>query len=121
MRLGFLTNNAADVEKAARLGFGAIELQANAFGDAAQAPLDADMIEQTRTRCAQHGVEISALAYYDVAFKNKLFNGASPDLVLRAYERVFNAAEALGVQTIASMSGFDAERSWDGNVLLFAD
>ncbi|MEN9937609.1 MAG: Sugar phosphate isomerase/epimerase [Chloroflexota bacterium] len=121
MHLGFLTAAIADIEKAARLGFDAVELRTDAFGRADTGALDASAIEQTRAECRAHGVSISALAYYDVAFRGAVFNAAGPELVLAAYERVFDAAEALGVQTIASMSGFDAARDWDANVQLFAD
>ncbi len=60
-------------------------------------------------------------AYYDLAFKAATFNAADPRQVLQTYERVFDAAEHLGVRTIASMSGFDADRDWNGNLQLFAD
>ena len=121
MKLGFLTRSITDIEKARRLGFDGVELYANAFGDPLTGTLDANMIGDTNRLCEQHGMEISALAYYDVAFKAATFNAAGPEEVLNTYERVFDAAERLGVRTIASMSGFDANRDWAGNLQLFAD
>jgi sugar phosphate isomerase/epimerase len=121
MHLGFLSAAVADIDKAARLGFDGLELQADAFGRADAAALDADAIAQARAQCRERGVTISALAYYDVAFRSAVFNAAEPAFVHDVYERVFDAAERLGVQTVASMSGFDAARDWDGNLQLFAD
>ena len=121
MKLGFLTASAADIEKAARLGFDGIELEAPAFGDAAAGALDMDEVDAAGRLCARHAVEITALAYYDVSFQPQIFNRAGPERVLEAYERVFDAAQRLGVRTIASMSGFDAGRDWAGNLQLFAD
>src|SRR5688500_12048652 len=110
MKLGFLTEKIADIAKARRLGFAAVELDAGAFGNPGLGALDPDRIAEAKRLCAENGVEITALAYYDLA-------GAAPaeDQIATAYERVFDAAEALGVQTIASMSGFDAGRDWEGN------
>lgn len=116
MNLGFLTRDVADIEKAARLGFDGIELRTEAFGDAAAAPLDTGGVAAAGEMAAQYGVEITALAYYDLAFKPP-----PPAAVTVAYERVFDAAEALGVRVVASMSGFDPDRDWDGNLRLFAD
>lgn len=116
MKLGFLTADMADIEKAARLGFGAVELNTDVFGKAGAGPLDAGKIQQAKQLCERHGVEISALAYYAIAFAPP-----APDMVATAYERVFDAAATLGVQTIASMSGFDASRDWAGNIQLWAD
>ncbi len=121
MKLGFLTRTIADIEKAARFGFDAVELQANAFGDPRSRSLKHEAIAEAQQMCQQHGITISALAYYDVAFQAAAFNASEPDAVLVAYERVFDAAEQLGIQTIASMSGFDARRDWAGNVQLFTD
>ena len=56
-----------------------------------------------------------------MAFKAATFNAAAPEEVLNTYERVFDAAERLGVRTIASMSGFDDTRDWAGNLQLFAN
>ncbi len=116
MKLGFLTDKIADIEKAARLGFRGIELNAGAFGNAASGALDAEKIKQARDLCKTHDVEITALAYYDVAF-----NTPPADKVTSAYGNVFDAAEQLGVNVITSMSGFDGNRDWNGNVQLFAD
>jgi sugar phosphate isomerase/epimerase len=116
MKFAFLTANAADIEKAARLGFDGVELNASAFGVAGAGALDADKISQAEQLCAKHGVEITALAYYDLAF-----SPPAAGQVTNAYARVFDAAETLGVRTITSMSGFDASRDWAGNVQLFAE
>ncbi len=89
---------------------------ADAFGDAAAGSLDADAIAEAKRLAARHSVEVTALAYYDLAFRPP-----APEVVTTAYERVFDAADALGVQVIASMSGFDPDRDWDGNVRLFAE
>ena len=113
MKLGFLTNKAADLEKAARLGFDAVELAAGAMGKAAEGPLD---VSAARRLAAEHGIAISALAYYEVAW-------APPptDRFTATFGRLFDAAEALGVTVVATMSGFDAGRDWKGNLQLWAD
>lgn len=117
MKLSFLTGNIADLEKAARLGFDGIELQARALGNAAAGPLSQDAIAQARKLAEQHGVGIYALACYDL-----VGNPATPpETIRKAYENVFTGAEALGVNIIASMGGFDANRDWRGNIQLFAD
>ena len=121
MKLSFLTTQAADIEKAARLGFDGVELDATAFGDAFTGALDMRLVDAAAEACVQHQVEITALAYYDVSFNANIFNSSGPERVLQAYERVFDAAQRLGVHTIASMSGFDPDRNWSGNVQLFAD
>jgi sugar phosphate isomerase/epimerase len=116
MHLGFLTKNSADIGKAARLGFDAVELDVRAIGDPAADGLDARRVDEVRALSEQHGVAITALAYYDLAF-----SPPPESAVLGAYERVFDAAARLGVHTVTSMSGFDAARDWQGNVQLFAD
>jgi len=121
MKLAFLTQAVADIEKAARLGFGGIELYVNAFGDPLTGSLDTVLIDEAERLCTAHSIQITALAYYDMAFKSRAFNALSPDACLAPYDRVFDAAERLGVSTIASMSGFDAGLDWNGNVQLFAD
>jgi sugar phosphate isomerase/epimerase len=85
-------------------------------GNAAEAPLDANTIAQVQHLCAQYAISITALAYYDLAF-----NPPSSHAITPAYTRVFEAAEHLGVQVVASMSGFDAAQDWNGNIQLFAD
>ncbi len=120
MKLGFLTGNIADIEKAARLGFDAVELQATAFGSPTAGTLERQKIATVKQLCVQHQLEMTALAYYGVA-SDPAFRDSAPEQVLNAYERVFDAAEQLGVQTIASLSGFDARRGWAGNVQLWAD
>lgn len=116
MKLGFLTGSIDDIEKSARLGFDGIELKADAFGNAAEGPLNREEISRAGELAARYGVTVTALAYYDLAFRPP-----APDAITAAYERVFDAAEALGVNVIASMSGFDPDRDWAGNIRLFAD
>ncbi|HEX4206408.1 MAG TPA: sugar phosphate isomerase/epimerase family protein [Ktedonobacteraceae bacterium] len=116
MKLGFLTGNISDIEKAAQLGFDAVELSADAFGNAMQGELNTERIVEAKTQSEKHGVAITALAYYRLAA-----GASSIDAVTTAYERVFAAAAALGVHTIASMGGFDASLDWKGNIQLFAD
>jgi sugar phosphate isomerase/epimerase len=116
MKLGFLTGKVADIEKAARLGFPGIELQAWAFGDPnAGARPDPERIAEAKRLCEQHQVEITAIAYYGVPSVHPT------EPVLPIYERVFELAEALGVRVIASLGGFDHARDWEGNVQLFAE
>ncbi len=117
MKLSFLTRSIADLEKAAQLGFDGIELQATAFGNPAVEDLNKEAIAQAQRLVKQHGVEITAIAYYELAWGHFEQETDIP----RAYERVFALAETLGVQVIASMSGFDAHRDWQGNIQLFAD
>jgi sugar phosphate isomerase/epimerase len=116
VKLGFLTDKVADIEKAARLGFSGLELNAGAFGNAASGALDAEKIQQASDLCKTHDVQITALAYYDVAF-----NTPAADKFTSAYGNVFDAAEQLGVDVVTSMSGFDGNRDWQGNVQLWAD
>jgi sugar phosphate isomerase/epimerase len=117
MKLSFLTGTIDDLEKAARLGFDGIELQATAFGNIAIQKPDQVAIDHARQLVKQHKVDITAMAYYGLAFGH--FETEAD--IQRAYERVFDIAEALGVRVIASMSGFDAGRDWQGNLQLFAD
>jgi sugar phosphate isomerase/epimerase len=116
MKLGFLTGTYEDLAKAKRLGFQAIELQVSALGDPAQADLDTAKIAECKRLMQQHGVAITALAHYRCA-------GQPADVALAPVEfgRVFDAAEALGVQVVAAMSGFDADLSWDDNLKFWAD
>lgn len=116
MKLGFLTNESADIEKAACLGFDALELNVGAFGDLTHTELDKEAVTEVKRLSQQHSIEITALAYYGVAF-----NPPAAELIAKAYKRVFDAAEILGIRVIASMSGFDANRDWSGNLQLFAD
>lgn len=110
MKLGFLTGHSADIEKAARLGFAAIEIQAGT--DA----LEGEWAAQAKRLAATHNIEITAFAFYDLAFRPP-----AADRLTATYERAFNTAETLGVRTIASMAGFDSSRDWKGNIQLFAD
>lgn len=116
MRLGFLAREVADIGKAARLGFDGIELPTGAFGDPWSGQPDRAGLEQARGLAGSHGVEITALAHYVLSGSR-----ASVEDVTASYERAFDAAEALGVRVIASMSGFDPDRDWAGNVALFAE
>jgi sugar phosphate isomerase/epimerase len=116
MQLGFLTQQIDDIAKAARLGFDAVELNVRSFGNPTEQALDAERVQQVRRLCERHGIAISALAYYDMAFQPP-----AETAIQRGYERVFDTADALGVQVITSMSGFDPNRDWNGNLQLFAD
>jgi sugar phosphate isomerase/epimerase len=116
MRFGFLSGTIEDIDKAARLGFDAIELHGTAFGTLPRQPADPDAIEDARDRCRRHGVEVTAIAYYGLAR-----DGLAPAEALQAYRRVFDLAERLEVRTVASLGGFDAGRDWEGNLQLFAD
>jgi sugar phosphate isomerase/epimerase len=117
MKLSFLTGNIGDLEKAARLGFDGIELNAGALGDAVTGPLNRETIAQVRQLSEKHGVKVFALAFYELGGKRL----KTPETIRQAYERVFEAAELLGINIIASMGGFDADRDWKGNIQLFAD
>lgn len=121
MRLGFLTGDVADIEKAARFGFDGIELHAGAFlggrpFDSPGQAADPETVRIARASSERHQVEITAVAYYGLAGSVATLAEALAD-----YRRVFDLAEQLGVRTVASMSGFDAARDWDGNLRLFAD
>jgi sugar phosphate isomerase/epimerase len=116
MILGFLTDKYEDIVKARQMGFGGIELHATAFGDPAAAELDEKKISEAKTLCEKHDVRITALAYYRCA-------GTPTDVTLapKEFSRVFDAAESLGVKTVASMSGFDPDLDWSGNIRFWAD
>ena len=116
MKLGFLTPKMEDLEKAKRLGFTGIELHSAAFGDAAKGSLDKKKIAAAKALSKKTGVEITALAFY--YFDN------TPDSVKTwpaAYGRLFDAAESLGVGVITTMSGFDSNLDWNGNLQFWAD
>lgn len=117
MKLSFLTDNIADIEKAAQLGFDGIELNARAFGNPAEGELGRESIVHAKQLAEKYQVGIYSLAYYDLAWGSF----ASPETITKAYERVFGAAETLGINIVASMGGFDAGRNWEGNIQLFAD
>jgi sugar phosphate isomerase/epimerase len=119
MQLSFLTSDIQDIEKAARLGFDGIELQAGALVQAADGQINSEAIDQVKQLCEKHHVHVNSLAFYEIAFKSQVYS--SPNIVLKAYEQVFNVAEKMGITVIASMAGFDANRDWDANILLFAD
>ncbi|HEX4207494.1 MAG TPA: sugar phosphate isomerase/epimerase family protein [Ktedonobacteraceae bacterium] len=119
MQLSFLTGNVQDLEKAARLGFDGIELQAGAFVQATEGQINHEAIAQAKRLREKHRANINSLAFYEIAFKQQVYS--SPEIVLKAYEQVLNAAEAIGVTVIASMAGFDAKRDWHANIQLFAD
>jgi sugar phosphate isomerase/epimerase len=116
MKLGFLTASSLDIEKAARLGFQAVELNVEALGKIADGPISKEVTAHVRQLSEKHGIEITALAAYGA-----VFNPAFKENLTTAYERVFDVAEGLGVRVVASMSGFDANRDWNGNIQLFAD
>jgi sugar phosphate isomerase/epimerase len=116
MKLGFLTADHKDVEKAKRLGFPAIEINCRAFGEAGAGDLDKGKIAEAAALARKTGVEITALAYYDVAFKPP-----APGQFLAAHRRAFDAAEALGARVVAVMSGFDSSLDLEGNLKLWAE
>lgn len=116
MKLGFLGHSLQDVEKAARLNFAGLELSVGALGDATKGELEAEKIELLRQLCADNNVELTALAYYRCATKPEDVKTAPQE-----YTRVFDAAAALGVNTITTMSGFDSNLDWKGNLSFFAD
>jgi len=62
MKLGLLTADIGYIERAARLGFEAIELTTDALGDPARGDLDTQAIEDAANLLARHDIEISALA-----------------------------------------------------------
>jgi sugar phosphate isomerase/epimerase len=55
-------------KKAGRLGFSGIELSAGAFGVMSEGAPNADAVAQAKALCAKHNVEITALAFYDLAW-----------------------------------------------------
>ena len=116
MKLGFLTGNVADIEKAARLGFDGLELNVSALGNFITNTINQDAVNRTKELSQRYGITLTALAFYDLS---KASSADTPLAVI--YERIFNVAETLGVQVIASMGGFDANRDWKGNIQLFAD
>ncbi|MBC8076724.1 MAG: TIM barrel protein, partial [Chloroflexales bacterium] len=67
MQLSFLTADVSDIAKAARLGFDGVELNVSALGDATAGALNRVAIDQARQLCADHGMTITALAFYDLA------------------------------------------------------
>jgi sugar phosphate isomerase/epimerase len=119
MKLSFLTKAIDDLEKAARLGFDGIELQAGALVQAHEGRINNEAIAQIKRLSEKHRVRVEALAFYEIASNRQIYT--SPEIVLQSYEQVFNAAEQVGVTVIASLAGFDANRDWDANIQLFAD
>ncbi len=115
MKLGFLASQVSDVEKAVRYGFPALELATGAFDLTGQVPDQAAKLAEVKALYVTHDVEITALAFYDLAWTPAV--QAEP---LTFYRRVFDIAEALGVCNVASMSGFDSSLDWKGNLELFA-
>jgi sugar phosphate isomerase/epimerase len=116
MKLGFLTAKVTDIEKAARLGFQAIEMQARGFGDMSETNPDKQLLKQAKQLGKKHKIEITAVAYYRCATKP-----SDVALARKEFARVFDVAEALGVQTVAAMSGFNADLDWKGNLQFFGD
>ena len=113
MTLGFLTSKLEDIELAAQLGFTGVELGTGALAAGTSAEREAKL-EQARALCAKTGIEVTAIAFYDISWSSEV--QADP---LPGYLAAFEAAEALGVKVISSMSGFDASLDWDGNLELF--
>jgi sugar phosphate isomerase/epimerase len=115
MKLGFLTSQVDDIRKAAELGFPAVELEMSALGDPKVGEIPDAAIEAALNHVTECRVEITALAYYGLAS-----DSPPGDAIEEVYERVFAAAAKLSVGTVASMSGFDADLDWRGNLELFA-
>jgi sugar phosphate isomerase/epimerase len=115
MKLGFLGSSTDDIDKAGRLGFDALELGCEAFGDPATGPLDPGALDAARGRAEDQGVTLTALAYYGLATAEQPSEGA----VEATYGHIFDAAGRLGIPIVASMSGFDGRLSWDDNLELF--
>ncbi|HEX8832737.1 MAG TPA: sugar phosphate isomerase/epimerase family protein [Abditibacteriaceae bacterium] len=113
MKLGFLAFGLSDIAKAGQFGFPGIEMDANAFGNLAE-PVAEATIEETKALCATHGVEITAIAFYDIAWTAAV----QPD-PLPYYRNLIQLAKALDVPVISSMSGFDGSLDWKGNLELF--
>ena len=116
MKLAFLTAKMADIEKAALLGFDGVELDVRAFGNPQEGALDQGKVGEAQQLCETHGMAITALAYYGLSGRGLAVAETAP-----SYSRVFDVAEQLGIGVIGSMSGFDPDRNWAGNVQLFAD
>jgi sugar phosphate isomerase/epimerase len=116
MKLGFLTDKIQDIPKARRLGFQAIELNSAALGQAGTGPLDRAKTNEAAKLAADEGIAITALAYYDVAWAPP-----APDQFTAAFERVFDAAEILGVSVVAAMSGFNPELKFEENLNLWTE
>ncbi|MDA0321297.1 MAG: sugar phosphate isomerase/epimerase [Verrucomicrobia bacterium] len=117
MKLGFLTGSYQDIEKAANLGFRAIELHVGAFGNPETEDLDSAKIDEAVALMKQHDIEISALAYYTFCRCTEDRIKSEPTF----YGRVFDAAEKLGVGVVAAMGGFHGGLNWDDNIKLFGD
>jgi sugar phosphate isomerase/epimerase len=117
MRLGFLARDLNAITTAAVLGFDGVELLTSAFCRADdRRKFDPSLIEEALRLTAEHDLAITAVAYYDLAF-----DPPPADEVTEAYERAFKLARRLEVDVVASMSGFDPARDWDGNLELFAE
>jgi sugar phosphate isomerase/epimerase len=92
MKLGFLASNISDIAKAGRFGFAGIEMGIGAFGSLSE-PLSQEVIEETQALCATHNVEITALAFYDLAWTPAVQGRPSTRLHAR-----FDIAQALDVK-----------------------
>ena len=115
MKLGFLTGSYQDIEKAANLGFKAIELHVGAFGNPEEADLDGAKIDEAVGLMKKHDIEISALAYYTFCRCTEDRIESEPIF----YGRVFDAAEKLGVGVVAAMGGFHGGLNWDVQMSLY--
>src|SRR4028119_106244 len=113
MKLGFLALGLSDIAKAGQFGFPGIEMDANAFGNLAE-PVAEATIEEAKALCATHNVEITAIAFYDVAWTPAVQADPQP-----YYRNLMQLAKTLDVPVISSMSGFDGSLDWKGNLELF--
>ena len=70
MPLGFLTATINDIEKAARLGFDAVELNTDAFGKAGAGELDHDgEADRERTEIHDHPVRAATCGWQSLAMR----------------------------------------------------
>lgn len=116
MKLGFLSHNLADIPKAKKLNFPGIEMNIGVLGDPTKGPLEDEKIQQAKLLCQENQVEITALAFYRCATQPEDVKTAPEQ-----YTRCFDAAEALGVKVITTLSGFDSNLDWKGNLQFWAD
>jgi sugar phosphate isomerase/epimerase len=116
MRLAFVTRSLDDLKLARELGYNGIEIRTTAFGDAVKSPLDPDLLQVAKQTAARLGSQITVLAHYRCAE----FDSDIP-LAPIEYTRVFDAAETLGIRTVATHAGFNPHRNWEGNIQFFAE
>ncbi len=102
MKLGFLTPYSDQmVEVASQIGFDALELQANSWGDPPPSTVTA-----AKTRCAgardrlqEAGITVTALGFYGNHITTK------PGALRKQFAAVMNVGDVLGCSVIASLVG----------------